>query len=253
MYLDIFRKQYDFELEQRHGLTSATNIPVVAITVAASAISVILLDYKYSRDLLSYFFGGFASLSLLTVAFSFYSLFRSFWNYEYHKLPNAKALRQHSEGLHEWHLNNGSSLQDAVTHTNADFTDYLTNKIAEAADWNSQNNVVRGNYLHRATVAIALGVTLFFPAALMYAYNKAVSEDKIHQVRITESVVLKQKEPTVSNNQSSSSPSQTTPAPTPAPAATPLPSAKPAGPPNSVFRGNSDLTKPVAGPVYPKK
>ena len=44
MHLELFRKQYDFELDQRNSLTSATNIPLVAITVVASATSVILVD-----------------------------------------------------------------------------------------------------------------------------------------------------------------------------------------------------------------
>lgn len=248
MHPDLFRKQYDFELEQRNGLTSATNIPIVAITVVASAASVIFLDYRYNRDLLSYAFGGFAGAALLTIAFSVYSVFRSFWNYNYQKLPSGKALRQHNEALLTWHLQNGSSPDDAKVLAEADFADYLTGRIAEAADWNGQNNVVRGNYLHRATAAIALGVTLFLPAALLYAHNKATAEDKVHQVRITEPTPTKQKEPSMSSNQTHPA---AAPAPTPAPA--PAPSTKPAGPPNLEFKGNSDLTKPSTGPIPQKK
>lgn len=56
MHLELFRKQYDFELDQRNSLTSATNIPLVAITVVASATSVILVDYRYGLDALTYTF-----------------------------------------------------------------------------------------------------------------------------------------------------------------------------------------------------
>lgn len=252
MHPELFRKQYDFELEQRNSLTAATNIPIVAITVVASATSVILLDYRYSGDFLSYVYGGFAGAALLTIAFSVYSVFRSFWNYDYQKLPSVKSLRQHSEALHAWHLQNGSTPEDAKTMTDADFSDYIAGQLAEAADWNGQNNIVRGNHLHRATAAIALGVALFLPAALLYATNKATAEEKVHNVRLTETIITKQREPIVSSNHPPSSSNQPSPAPAPAPAPAPMPSAKPAGPPNLVFKGNSDLTKPSAGPVPPK-
>ena len=253
MHPDLFRKQYDFELEQRNGLTSATNLPIIAITVLASATSVALLDYRFTQDLQSYAFGSFAGASLLAITFSVYSAFRSFWNYDYQKLPSAKALRQHGESLSTWHLQNGSSPEEAKALTEADFTEYLTGQIVEAADWNGQNNVVRGNYLHRATAAIALGVALFLPAALLYAHNKATAEEKVHQVRLTEPVLIKQQEPKVSSNKPPSSSTQPASAPAPAPAPAQVPSAKPAGPPNLVFKGGSDLTKPSAGPVPPKK
>ena len=249
MHPELFRKQYDFELEQRNSLTAATNIPIVAITVVASATSVILLDYRYSRDFLSYVYGGFAGAALSAIAFSFYSVFRSFWNYEYQKLPSAKSLRQHSVALHTWHLQNGSTPEDAKTMTDSDFAEYMAGQLAEAADWNGQNNVVRGNYLHRATAAIALGVALFMPAALLYANNKATAEEKVHQVRVTDIIITKQQEPIVSSNQPPSSSNLPPPAPAPAP----MPSAKPAGPPNLVFKGDTDFTKPGAGPLHPKK
>lgn len=257
MHLDLFRKQYDFELEQRNGLTAATNIPIVAITVVASAASVILLDYRYNRDLLSYVFGVFAGTAVLTMAFSVYSVFRSFWNYNYQKLPSGKALRQHNEDLLAWHLQNGCPPGDAKVLAEADFADYLTGQIAEAADWNGQNNIVRGNYLHRATAAIAIGVALFLPAALLYAHNKATVDDKILQVRITEPVSIKHKEPSMSSSQTPSRSSQPASAPAsapaPAPAPAPMPSAKPAGPSNVMFKANTDLTKPSAGPIPTKK
>lgn len=251
MHPELFYKQYDFELEQRNALTAATNIPIVAITVVASATSVILLDYRYSQNLLSYVYGGFASAALLTIAFSVYSVFRSFWNYDYQKLPTAKSLQLHNHALYAWHLQLGCTPEDAKTLADADFADYVAGQIGEAADWNGQNNVVRGNYLHRATAAIALGVALFLAGALLYAHNKATAEEKVYQVRLTKSVIIKQQEPFVSSNQPPSNSNQPASAPAPAPA--PMPSAKPAGPPNTFFKGSTDLTKPSAGPIQPKK
>lgn len=252
MHPDLARKQYDFELDQRNGLTSATNIPLVAITVVASAISVVLIDYRYGSDYLTYAFGIFATATLCAIVFSVYSLFRSFWNYDYQKLPRSADLLKHSQDLYSWHAQNGSSSVEARILADADFTDYLVEKIAEATDWNGQNNMVRGNRLHRATAAIALGVMLLLPTALLYTYRKVTAEDKVYQVRIADPVQksIKENNLTTSNNQGSSQPAS---APAPAPAPAPVPTAKPSGPPNLVFKGNSDLTKPSTGSTSPKK
>lgn len=39
---------------------------------------------------------------------SVYSLFRSFWNYEYRKLPCSTDLLKLIGELHKWHVGNGS-------------------------------------------------------------------------------------------------------------------------------------------------
>lgn len=250
MHLELFRKQYDFELDQRNGLTSATNIPLVAITVVASATSVILVDYRYGFDALTYTFCALAATALGAVAFSVYSLFRSFWNYEYQKLPRSIDLLKYIGELHEWHVNNGNTPTEARTLADADFAEYLLQRVADATDWNGQNNIVRGNRLHQATAAIALGVAFLLPTALMYAYNKVTADEKTHQVRIVAPIPTPTKEALMSSSQNPP-PSQPASAPAPAPAL--VPSAKPAGPPNLVFKGNSDLSKPTAGPTPQNK
>lgn len=250
MHLELFRKQYDFELDQRNGLTSATNIPLVAITVVASATSVILVDYRYGFDALTYTFCALAATTLGAVSFSVYSLFRSFWNYEYRKLPRSADLLSHIGELHDWHVSNGSTPRKARILAGADFSDYVLHRIADATDWNGQNNVVRGNRLHKATAAIALGVAFLLPTALLYAYNKVTADEKTHQVRIVAPIPTPTKEVLMSSSQN---PPPSQPASAPAPAPAPVPAAKPAGPPNLVFKGNSDLSKPSAGPTPPKK
>ena len=249
MHLDLFHKQYDFELDQRNGLTAATNIPIVAITVVASAASIILVDFRYGFNCATYAFGTLALATLGAIAFSVYCVFRSFWNYDYKKLPRSADLRQHNKALIAWYLQSGSSEEQARTLAKADFSDYLIDRIAEAADWNGQNNVVRGNYLHRATAAIALGIALLLPTALLYANNKLSADEKIHQVRVIAPIPAPTKEQLMPASQPPSSNNQPAPAPAPAPS----PAAKPSGPPNLVFKSSRDVTKPSERPGPPKQ
>lgn len=249
MQTDLVRKQYDFELDQRNSIASITNLPVVAITIVASASSVVLLDYRYEKSIPTYLFALFIGLCLVAIAYSVFCVFKSFWNYEYQKLPGAAQLKQHYDALVAWGLENGCEAELAKKNADADFAAYVSERLAEAADWNGQNNVVRGNYLHKATASVAIAVASLLPAASIYAHNKATAEDKTYQVRLVDPLVISIKEPAMTSKPTTSSSQPAAPAPAPAPA----PSAKPSGPPNTVFKGGSDLIKPSASTGTGKK
>ncbi|HOX69129.1 MAG TPA: hypothetical protein PKV56_14815 [Burkholderiaceae bacterium] len=253
MQSDLYRKQYDFELEQRNSIASATNIPLVAITVVAGAVSAVLLEYRYEQCLTTWAFAISISAALASVCFSVFSIFRSFWNYEYKKLPSSALLKKFQGDLLKWHIENGTNEAEAKKYADDDFLDYLTDRLADATDWNGQNNIVRGNYLHRATAAIALGVAFLLPAALLYAYSKATAEEEIHQVHLIGPSTTAPEEINMSSTKPPASSHQPASAPAPAPASAPVPSAKPLGPPNTLFKGNTDLVKPSAKTSLPKK
>ncbi len=213
MNSELFQKQYDFELEQRNSIASATNIPTVAITVVASATCAILLDYQYNKSLACYAFIAFAALAIFSFGFAVFSLFRSFWNYEYQKLPSPSLLKQHYDDLKNWHLGNGCSADIATENTNIDFSDYLNEKLGAAADWNSQNNIARGNYLHRAAAAVATAVIFLIPAGSIYIFNKATADEKVHAVKVVDSNVISTKDASMTTKQSSGGNNQPAAAP----------------------------------------
>lgn len=241
MFSEIFQKQYDFELEQRNSIASATNIPIVAITVVASATCAILLDFQYKHSLESYAFIACALLAIFSFGYSVSCLFRSFWNYEYKKLPSSSLLKQHYDALRNWHLGNGCSADVAIENTDVDFSDYLNVQLADATDWNSQNNIVRGNYLHRAVAAVATAVIFLLPAGAIYIHNKATADDKVHAVKVINSTSISTEQPIMTTNQSSGGNNQPAAAPA-APASNP----KPSGPPNTLFKSHVDMPKPNA-------
>lgn len=250
MHTELFRKQYDFELEQRTALTSATNIPIVAITVVSSAASAALLDFQYAWSASSYAFMLFIAVALVAVCFSVYSVFRSFWNYEYQKLSSPTRLRQYFRDLLDWHVARGAGADAAFRLAKEDFQDFVDERLAEASSWNGQNNLARGNFLHRATAAVAFAVVALLPAAGLYAYVKASAVDKIHQVRVVN--LSNATERIVPMSDTPSSPaarpaSTSAPAPAPATSVPTIAEAKPTGPPNDMFKSNFQLDKSSSG------
>ncbi|TPQ27338.1 hypothetical protein [Methylomonas koyamae] len=246
MLTELFQKQYDFEHQRRSEVTAGTAAPIAATTVLSGALSVALLDFPYSESLASVLFLFLAASTLIALGFAILYIFRSTWNYIYKRLAPAPALAAHLAELTDWHLQQGADAQTAKAAAEADLRDYITEKLSEAADWNGQNNDRKGNFLHMSTTAIAIALALFVPTALLYAYTKATSPDKVHRVQLTASPSSSQ-EKTMATGNNSGTPTAA-PAPTPsAPAAAPSSSpSKPVGPPNSQFRTNTEIPSPQA-------
>lgn len=195
MQLDFLQKQYDFELEQRNSIVSATNIPIVGITVVSSALSVTLIEFQYREDWQTYGFCVFWALSILCVVFSMGSVFASFHNYEYQKLPLSSHLIAFKEALYQWHYENANANEAvAKERTESDFFDYLCKQVSIAADWNGKINIHRSTHLQRATTALGSSLICFLVVAAFYANNKLTSEEKIHKIDIAVPIKLPQQE-----------------------------------------------------------
>ena len=224
---------------------------MVAITVLSGAASAVLLDFPYESNSLTAAFLVLSIPVLGSLGFAIHRAFRSFWNYYYHKLPDPPALKAHLEVLRTWHVTAGTPANEVNSAAGRDFQDYIDDRLAEAVQANGRNNITRGNYLHSATAAVGLALVFFIPTAATYVYSKATAEDRIHQVQLVpNSISLK--EPAMT----------TTPAPAPTPSApaaapsAPAPTvsvAKPAGPPNTVFKSGETLPSPRASSGSGKK
>lgn len=232
---EIFQKQYDFELEQRNGIASATNTPIVALTVLGGALAAVVTGFKYSNEPVSYLFLMFVLLAIIGMLISSYKLVRTFLGYSYKKIPPAKQLRQHLEDLKTWHNTNGSGDNEAIV----DFDQYFDERLSEAAEHNSANNIERGNYLHDATLFVVIAFIFLFCASPFYIYERVTSKDKVYQVNLIDKT-LKKEEKEMAENKSGSSNKGQQVTPSAAPLQTPSAAPKPSGPQNVVFKGNTD-------------
>lgn len=244
----LFQTQYDFEHQRRSELTSSASSPIVAITVVSSAVAVALLDFPYTTTLLSIAFVVLAAATLTALFASVYFVFRSIWNYIYRKLPPATSLAAHLSELKAWHVARGASVGDVANLAQIDFDEYIAQRLSEAADWNSQNNDRRGNFLHMGTTALAFAIGLFVPTSLLYAYAKATAPDKAHRVELINKTFLT-KEQNMSTSSGTDAPASApaVPAASPSAPASPVSSqVKPVGPSNSEFRTNTEIPRPQA-------
>jgi hypothetical protein len=228
---EVFQKQYDFELEQRNGIASATNTPIVALTILGGALASAIIGFEYTCSLITYFFAFFISLTSISMLVCVYKVVRTFLGYSYQKIPAASLLKQHLDSLKSWHAANGGN--DTLAHN--DFDNYYDERLSEAAEHNSQNNIMRGNYLHDATASVVIAFVFLFIASPIYIYQKVSSTEKVYQVQLIKEEVK------MSDNESGNDNQEQQAAPA-APLETPTAAPKPTGPQNVIFKGNSDTT-----------
>jgi len=242
MEREIYQKQYDFELEQRNSIASAINIPMMAITILGGALSAVILGFSYASNLITYLFCTIVGLSIISLSYSLFCVFKSFLGYSYQKLPASSLISLHYKKLVDWHRENGENQENSDAYAKNDFYEYINQRLSEAAEHNGNNNIKRGNYLHKATTGVAVSVFFMFFTSFLYVHNRLGNNNSSYNVKIINEVKLDQggsKMTNESGNDSNSSTQETSPAqsPTAAPSTT---NPKPEGPPNVVFRGNTE-------------
>jgi hypothetical protein len=234
MDIELFRKQYDFELDQRNTIAASTNLPILGLTIIGSALSLIIVGYKYSITFQSIAFTSLVSLCALLMLWTMYYIVRSLIGYTYEKIPASKIMLEHFNELKIWQSNNGGDDAKATK----DFNDYIQSRLSEAADNNSVNNIKRGSFIHGATITVAFAFIFLVLSSPFYVYQKTIKNNPVYQVKIiqTNPNIVKENIMTTSNDNK----------PTDTPAAAPakvVPVAKPTGPSNVRFKGNADLGK----------
>lgn len=241
---NLYQKQYDFELEQRNSLASGTSIPIVALTIIGGALSTMVTGFEYKADVLTYSFLGLVALSIVSVLISLYKTVRSFLGYSYHKIPPAQGMKQHYENLVLWHKEQGLDEEASVRSAKIDFDEYFYDRLSEAAENNGSNNIKRGNYLHDATAFVVVAFVFMAISSPIFVYKNITKDTKPTKVQLLNEFPLQKVNiQMATNNQDSSKPSGSS-SDAPKPTAAPI-SAKPTGPQNTVFKGNSDDSSKV--------
>jgi hypothetical protein len=252
-----FQKFYEFEIDQRNAIATTVNIPLVVMAALTSAVSIVLVDYQYQYTIQCYLFGVTAGASLLSLLCGLYFLCRAAISPNYKKLPNPKALREHSFTLKNWRRRQGLPVSEADALSKVDFEEYLNELLADAAAWNGNVNRDRGAYVQRALLACACAVVVLIPSGGLYVFNKVSSTDKIYSVQLLGKPNIcsaYSPEPAMSNNlpdvpastpqPERSQPPATAPVPTPAPFNV---DPQPPGPANEFFKTHTISEKPAGG------
>lgn len=180
MNSELYKDMYKFEWEQRSHLSSAVNIPIVAITALGTVLATIALGYPYESSCKSLLFPIAAALTALLISIAIGFVIFSLINSKYSKLPSPLKLRNYYSELCEWHTKNGSTVEAASKEFQANFDSHL----AQVAEANGVRNRIRGNSIFLASVFLSLSLIPLGIAGFYYVTAKINAPDKVQSFRI---------------------------------------------------------------------
>jgi hypothetical protein len=186
MDIELYRKQYDFELDQKAQISASANIPISAATFIFGGLAAVTFAFDYGDERLSQIFMWVLSTSVAAIAVAVFYIFCSILGYKYQKLPLLSQLKDHRAKLLSWHEKNGSTAERAEQ----EFEEYFMSRLSEASDYNSRNNIIRGDYVHRATFALAVSVVLAGTASALFLYQNMTEEGGPQEVRVIGEVTV---------------------------------------------------------------
>jgi len=185
----IYKKQYDFELDQHHHLASRVNIPLMAITVLGGALCTMAVKFQYGDGILTIIFLLLTICSFMSLIVSVYYLFRSLLGYIYQKIPSFSEIEKMRSELIRWYLNNGGTEVEA----DEEIRKSLLNSFSIAADHNGINNINRASYLYKSTLSLSYSVVLLAVCGMLFVFDATQKQDLVHQVNIIGEVLVKEK------------------------------------------------------------
>ena len=212
---DIYREQYKFEWEHRAYLMSSMNLSIAIIAIIGGGLITVARVYSFSDSIESYIVGGLLSVSLSSLGFAAWSVFRAMRGYQYQRVPLPSNLEEWKASLADWHTQYGS-----ISEIDADFRDGYIKKMCEAVEANAANNTNKSAQLYRANQATGLAALLLIAPAIMFVVQDHFAETSPHLVEIVDGriqVVGDSVMPPEDENQEQPSPQPVAPPPKPEP------------------------------------
>ena len=176
---DIYREQYKFEWEHRAYLMSSMNLSIAIIAIIGGGLITVARIYTFSESNQSYVVGVLLALSLCSLGFAAFSVFRAMRGYRYQRVPLPSNLEKWKTELTEWHIQYGS-----ISDVEVDLHDGYIAKMCEAVEANAANNTNKSAQLYRANQATGLAAILLIIPAILFVVQDHSLETSPQQVEI---------------------------------------------------------------------
>ena len=219
----LYKDQYEFEWNHRSQLTSMLNIPIVVTTVMGGALVALFQKFQFAKDLPTYFFIIFASVSLVGLATAIVFLFKAVLGYRYQRIPTPMKIKAHYDDLLEWWKRNNGSEENAKI----DLNDFMNVRLAEAVEKNSENNKNKSANIYKSNVALIIAFVFIALCSIPYLIkttNNSSNTIKVEIVNTGLTLIQKEEKGMPENEQQQPTNEQTDDDP------------KPVGPPNEEIR-----------------
>lgn len=180
MNLERYKEFYDHAWQRHEHLQSAVNTPISIVTLLTGGLVLMGKSFESdARGLQSLFWAATAAAGVL-VGVSVYLLIRSIHGHHYKRMPFASELAAHYAALVEYYDRAGTpGLSDQA------FDEHLAKWYMAVADYNTVNNVKRGEYLYKANRFLVYALCATASAAVPAGVAVKTARPHPQDVRIT--------------------------------------------------------------------
>ncbi|MEA4857530.1 hypothetical protein [Solidesulfovibrio sp.] len=161
----LAEKQYYFELDFKEKLTTKLQLYIVAITGMVSFLSKIWIEKGQVSKCCEGLFIALFLISSLSLGYAIYCCCRSLIPYAWNVVPPAKDAEEFRVKLCEHY----SGCVDSEEKVNENVIGWAYDNYVKCNTINQKNNMVKSEYIYRATIAI---VCSGFFAFLLYMNPK---------------------------------------------------------------------------------
>lgn len=222
-----FQQQYDAEAQQRTAIESALTVPVGVVTVLGGAVYLLASAFHYEMAWPSFTFATLTAAAFLALCISACYLMRVLHGFEYSRIPTPTELWAHYGSLKDYAAAYGGD-------ADADFAEFLNERLAQATERNAENNASKLSRLHNAKTWTFVSMVLLALAAPFGVWDTAIHREPCGLA--TTAGRLSDRGVIMTNATNSSG----TPKPPPPQATRPNPPPKPQGPQNKTIREGTD-------------
>jgi hypothetical protein len=160
---DFYRALYDEEWQRRDQIQSATATPVGILTLLGGALVYLATAFRTQSVFASIAFWTTFAGALIGFVAATYMLLRSLTGYTYRRIPFPSKILEYETQL-KAHLASINRPQDEKPKLHQ----FLIASYVEATDRNSLNNLLRSEYLYKATRALTISLVFAAFTALPY-------------------------------------------------------------------------------------
>lgn len=125
-------------------------------------------------------FWGALTAACVAYAVAIYMLVRSFHGHVYRHLPFPSELKEYHDGLRAHYEALGTPLL-----ADREFESFLEQRLVDAADRNTENNLERAEYLRQANRGIIVAVMALTCASVPYSLHERTKEAAPQKLEIT--------------------------------------------------------------------
>lgn len=176
---NLFEKLYDAEWAHKSAVQGDTSLPLGIVALIGSGIVVLLKDYDARGGIPDRIFWGALTAACVAYAVAICMLVRSFHGHVYRHLPFPSELKAYHDGLRAHYEALGTPLL-----ADREFESFLDQRLIDAADRNTENNLERAEYLRQANRGIIVAVMALTAASIPYALHERTKEAQPQQVEI---------------------------------------------------------------------